>query len=113
MGQEDPAFQEKLTEAQSLDAEYQQWLAEARARTESLEAELIAEAYAEFMAAVDVVSEQKGVDIVYRFIPDGEEFAPRDRGEAQAYIRGRAVLQYPEGVDLTDAVMQELALEID
>ncbi len=113
MGQEDPAFQEKLTEAQSLDAEYQQWLADARSRTEALEAELIAEAYAELMAAVDVVSEQKGVDLVYRFIPDDEEFAPRDRSEAQAYIRGRTMLEYPEGLDLTDAVMQELALEIN
>lgn len=110
MDQDDPAFQQKLTEAQQLDMEYQEWLAEARSRSEGLEARLIAEAYGELTAAVEVIAEKRGVDLVYRFIPDGEPFEPRDRNEAQLYIRGRTLLAYPDGVDLTDAIMQELAL---
>ena len=81
-------------------------------RLGALATEHIERAYRDLIAAVEVVAGQHGIDLVYRFIPTGNEF--KALGPAQAYtgIRARIALKYPPELDITDEVMEELALEV-
>jgi len=82
-------------------------------RLGALATEHIERAYRDLVAAVEVVAGQRGIDLVYRFIPTGNGF--QALGPAQAYtsIRARIALKYPPGLDITDEVMEELALEVE
>ena len=60
--------------------------------------------------AVAVVCENRKIDLVYRFIPTENEFMSQSLEQAQTQIQLRTFVKYPEEVDITEAVMEELGL---
>ena len=113
MDEQDPSFADKQQQASLYYQEFQQWNQQAQQRSAQLEADLIAEAYEEIIAAVDVVALEKGIDVVMRFIPQGESVAAPTPQQAQLIIRNRTALKYPDGLDITADVMDELNLETE
>lgn len=81
-------------------------------RLGALAAEHIERAYRDLVAAVEVVAGQRGIDLAYRFIPTGNEFKSVTPPQAYTSVRARIALKYPPGLDITDEVMEELALEV-
>ena len=69
-------------------------------------------AYRDLVAAVEVVAARRNIDIVYRFIPTGNDFNAANPPQSYTGVRARIVLKYPEKLDVTDEVMEELALEV-
>ena len=63
--------------------------------------------------AVEVVADDKDIDVVYRYIPPGEAFNAQNPEQAMMAIRLRTVLRSPDDLDLTDEVLEELSLEIE
>ena len=94
-----------------LQEEFQAWQQTARARGNELEANALAESYREMVAAVDVISDRLGVDLVLRSIPTNDEFTTKDPQTVSVSIRMRTAVKMPEGIDITEAVMDELGLK--
>jgi len=113
LDQESPEFKALIEEGQRAFNEYQAWSRGAMARRNQLDAEQLETSYRALVEAVEVVGARSGIDIVYRFIPTGEDFKASDRGEALDAIRLRTALRYPEGLDITPEVLEELSLEAD
>ena len=109
----DAGLPELQEEAQRAYERYQQLTQQAQQRSAALEAELISEAYGEIRNAVDVVAEEKNIDVVLRFIPADEPVQAATPNQAQVLIRGRAALHYPDALDITLDVMDELNLQAE
>lgn len=82
-------------------------------RRDALLSEQMERAYRDLVAAVDVVSDRNKIDIVYRFIPVDDDFESDSAAAARDAIRARVALKYPDGLDLTDQVLEELDLDLD
>ena len=108
-----PNFEEVRERYRVLLEEVQQWQMEKMGRRDKLIAEQVEQAYRDVVAAVDVVAESNGVDVVYRFVPTDDEFQATSPAAAYESIRARVVIKYPEGLDLTDQVLEELDLEVE
>ena len=76
-------------------------------------AEQLEKAYREMIDAVEVVADRMDIDIVYRFIPTSEAFEAENPEQAMMAIRLRTALRYPEQLDITDAVLEEMSLEAE
>ena len=61
--------------------------------------------------AVEVVSDNREIDIVFRFIPTAESFETNIVEQAMLQIRLRTLLRYPDAIDITEAILEELDLE--
>ena len=83
------------------------------ARTGKLESEYLESSYREMIDAVNVVADRMKIDIVYRFTPPSEEFETDNPRAAMSTIRMRSALRYPDDLDITDAVADELGLDIE
>ena len=59
----------------------------------------------------EIVADQRSIDFVYRFIPTAEPFGTKNAEQAMLQIQLRTFLKYPEAVDITQHVMDELDLE--
>ena len=81
-------------------------------RLGQLAADHIERAYRDLVAAVEVVAARRSIDIVYRFIPTANEFNAANPPQSYTGVRARVVLKYPPELDITDEVMEELALEV-
>lgn len=98
-------------EGSSVYEEFMNWQQSALRRTGKLDAEQLERAYRELVAAVEIVADRKGIDTVYRFIPTSEPFDAENPEQAMMAIRLRDALRYPEELDITTDVMEELHLE--
>lgn len=111
----DPATADKQNDFLKQRDEFQKWLQESQQRIAKMEADALMKAYDEIVAAVDVVAERKHIDLVLRFLPseldEGTEVNNAD--EAQSVIRGRTAVKYPEDLDITNLVMEELSLDVE
>jgi Skp family chaperone for outer membrane proteins len=96
-----------------LYQEYDVWRQQALNRRGKLDAEQLETAYREMVEAVQIVAEKKGVDTVYRFIPTDEPFRADNPDQAMTAIRLRSALRYPDDLDLTPDVLEELALDTE
>ncbi len=76
-----------------------------------LEAEQLERSYREMIEAVEIVADKRSIDVVYRFIPTAEPFGTQSSDQAMLQIQLRTFLKYPESVDITQYVMDELDLE--
>jgi hypothetical protein len=65
------------------------------------------------IAAVDVVADRLGIDVVFRFIPTANDFQSFNSGQAYVSVRARIALKYPEALDITDEILEELALDVE
>ena len=95
----------------SVYEEFMNWQQSALRRSGKLDAEQLERAYRELVAAVEIVADRKGIDTVYRFIPTSEPFEAENPEQAMMAIRLRDALRYPEELDITADVMEELHLE--
>lgn len=115
MDQQSPDFADLQRRFAQLRQQFQTWQQEAQQRLAKRDADMLLKAYDEVVAAVEVVADRKGIDIVLRFLPldldDGTEVLSPD--QAQAVIRGRAALKYPDALDITNDIMEELSLDIE
>jgi len=111
MDQSDPAFPGLREQFNQAYQEYQALEREQIRKDQARFAALITEAYQEVVAAVDAVAERQGIDLVLRFVPQDEPLEPENPQQAQLFVRTRTALHYPEGLDITPAVMEELALD--
>jgi Skp family chaperone for outer membrane proteins len=108
-GHIDPA----TPQARAFLAERERWGIERARRMARLAASHIESAYREVVAAVEVVAQRRGVDIVWRFVPTAEPFDAFGGPQAYSAILNRTVLRYPEALDITDDVLKELAIDAD
>jgi Skp family chaperone for outer membrane proteins len=110
MSPDDPQAPEVQRAYQEMLQELERWRRQGSQRLGLLAAEQIERAYRDFVAAVEVVAERRGIDIVYRFIPTDREFQAANPPTAYIAIRARIAVTYPEGIDITDEVLEELAV---
>ena len=112
---EDPEFEAATQEGQALMQQRDRFLQQANAAKATLSAEQVERAYRELVDAVNVVADRMGIDTVNRFIPTDDPFefqpGPNAFNQAMLQIRLRSVLRYPEEVDITEEVMEELGIE--
>ena len=80
-------------------------------RLDQLRAGFLERAYRDLVAAVEVVAQRRQIDIVLRFVPTANDFQAQSLAAAYTGVRARIALKYPEALDITDAVLEELAIE--
>lgn len=110
---EDPKYREVQQIYKAMGEEYQRWVAQARGQMEQLETSQIELAFRELVLGVEVVAERLNIDIVYQFVATADDFATSNPARATLAIRERSALVYPEQLDITDAVLEELSLVSD
>ena len=102
-----------LQQGQLIYEEFSRWQQQAIAQRGKLDAEHLERAYRNMIDAVEVVSDRKDIDTIYRFIPTDEAFQADNPDQAMVAIRLRTALRYPNELDITDDVMDELSLDLD
>lgn len=107
---DDPQLPEAQGRAQALMTNYNDWQKRSQQIRGKKVAEQLESAYREAVEAVEVVADNQHIDVVYRFIPTSDEFKSDSPGHASEQIRLRTFLRYPEAVDITPAVLEELGL---
>lgn len=105
-------LQRTFEEWQQAEQAFRQWQQTALARTGKLESEYLERSYRELLDAVNVVADRRNIDLVWRHTPPDAPFETEDPRAAMSTIRLRSALRYPESLDITDAVMKELGLEV-
>jgi len=110
VNQESPDFPRVQAQFQQMMQEYQSWQQGTMAIRQKLGAEQIESAYRELIEAVDIVAERQGIDIVTQFVPTGEPFDAETMDVASLQVRRRGLLRYPDEIDITEAVAEELGL---
>lgn len=110
---ESPDFAEAMQAMEELNQEYQLFQRDAVQRINVLQAEQLERAYGDIVSAVEVVCDERNLDLVFRYIPVDEEFTGETSADAMNEIRMRSLLRYPDGIDITDAVLDEMALPLD
>ncbi|MBT8484197.1 MAG: OmpH family outer membrane protein [Phycisphaerales bacterium] len=110
---ESPDAQDLYQRGSTLYQEYSTWQQQAMRQRGQLDAKQLETAYRELIEAVEVVADRRAIDTVYRFIPTSESFEAENPDQAMMAIRLRTALRYPEDLDITDHVLQELSLEVD
>jgi hypothetical protein len=109
---DDPEMAQVQQTFQAMLQQREQIRVAAARRLGQLAADHIERAYRDLVAAVEVVAARRNIDIVYRFIPTGNDFNAANPPQSYTGVRARVVLKYPEELDITDEVMEELALEV-
>ncbi|MHC4808876.1 MAG: OmpH family outer membrane protein [Planctomycetota bacterium] len=107
---DEAAMQDAFQRYQQVQQEFQQWQQSARNRGDLLEGEILKEAYAELVAAVEVVADRRNVDLVLRAVRTDADFAEPDSRSVSLSMRMRTALLRPEGMDMTEDVLEELGL---
>jgi Skp family chaperone for outer membrane proteins len=108
---DDPRAAEIQRAYQGMLQELERVRREGAQRLDQLQAEQVERAYRDFVAAVEVVAQRRQIDIVFRFIPTADEFQVPTLAAAYIAVRSRIAVKYPPGLDITDEVLQELAIE--
>lgn len=109
---DDPKVPQIQQAYQQMLQELDQVRREGAQRLGALQADQTERAYRDFVAAVEVVAERHKIDLVLRFIPTGDAFDAANPAAAYTAIRARLAVKYPEGLDITDEVLQELAIDL-
>jgi Skp family chaperone for outer membrane proteins len=93
--------------------EYRAFQQLAMRRRAKLDATHLEQAYRELLEAVEVIAEQRDIDVVHRFIPPHDPFETDNPEQAMIAIRLRTTLRSPSSLDITDDVLEELSLELE
>ena len=107
---EDPKFPEAQERWQLMMQEYQQWQQGTMAIQQKLGSEQIEAAYRELVDATDIVAERLGVEMVIRFVPPDEPFESETLDQASDQVGRRLFLKYPDSIDITAKIEEELGL---
>ncbi|MCP4759731.1 MAG: hypothetical protein GY876_09790 [Planctomycetes bacterium] len=112
---DDPDFESINMEAQAVLQQRDRFMQQANVAKATLGAEQVERAYRELVDAVNVVADRLEIDTVHRFIPTDDSFeiqpSPGAFQAAMLQIRLRSVLRYPEDIDITGEVLEELGIE--
>ena len=112
---EDSEFEAISREGQGLLQQRDRLIQQANAAKATLGAEHVERAYRELIDASNVVADRLEIDMVHRFIPTDDPFevqpGPGAFQAAMMQIRLRSVLRYPEDIDITSEVLDELGIE--
>lgn len=112
MERDSPQTKEKIDEYRKLYDEYMHWAQEtAVPKRNELDVKHLQQAYRELVSAVNVVADKMGIDIVLRFIATDKDFKAANAEQALTEIRLRTAVKYPDKLDITNEVMQELSLK--
>lgn len=106
-----PDLEKAQREFASLRDEYNRWREGAMRIQEKFLAEQVEAAYRELLNAVEIVSDREGIDVVLRTLVPGDPFESNTFIEARDNVVGRAILRYPEAIDITGRVMKELGVQ--
>ncbi len=109
---DDPGIADVQQAFQAMMQQREQMRVNAGQRLGKLAADHIERAYRDLVAAVEVVADRRGIDIVYRFIPTANDFSSASPQQSYTGVRARVALKYPPELDITDEVMEELSLEV-
>ena len=110
---EAPEREDVSRRGQQIVQEFQAFQEQANRMRQEMTSAHLERAYRELVAAVNVVSDTMNIDIVFRFIPTDDEFQKSAAGgSAMQEIRMRSLLRYPEALDITSDVLEELDLDI-
>ena len=109
--EEDPEFPEAQQRMQGIMQEYQTFAQGAQAQMGQLQTQQLERGYREMVEAVEVVADKMDIDIVQRFIPTAEPFGTTMVEQAMLQIQLRAFLRYPDAIDITEEILEELDLE--
>jgi Skp family chaperone for outer membrane proteins len=109
---DDPRVPEIQRAYQMMVQQLERQRMEGAQRLDQLRAGHVEKAYRDFVAAVEVVAQRRQIDIVFRFVPTENDFQAQGLAAAYTSVRARIALKYPEALDITDAVLEELALEL-
>ena len=110
---ESPEGREIMTQGRAKNQERQEWLRLMMAKRNQLESGHLSTAYQELISAVQIVAERKNIDIVLRTIPPEDEILGKDVDATMLQIRLRSALVYPEDLEITEDVMNELGVDQD
>ncbi len=108
--QDSPEFPEVQARFQEMMQDYQKWQQGTRAIQQKLGAEQIETAFKEMVEAIDIVAEEEKIDIVLRFVPVDQPFESEMMDAANLQVQRRTILHYPDTIDITAKVEQELGL---
>jgi hypothetical protein len=112
---DDSEFEAISKEGQGLLQQRDMLIQQANAAKATLGAEQVERAYRELVDAINVVADRLEIDMVHRFIPTDDPFevqpGPGAFQAAMLQIRLRSVLRYPEDIDITSEVLDELGIE--
>jgi hypothetical protein len=109
---DDPEMPVLAEEGRRLLQLRQQFIQGAQLRQSELTATQLEAAYRELIEAVKVVAERRSIDIVHRFIPTDEPFGTTNAADALIQIRLRNLLLYPDALDLTSEVADDLGVDM-
>jgi hypothetical protein len=113
ISQDSPEFEEVRRKFGKLQQEQQLWEIDKRRQRGQLASSQIEKAYRDVIAAVEVVSDRHDIDIVYRFIPTADPFESTNPEQASQAVLARIALRYPDGLDITREVLEEMSLTTD
>jgi Skp family chaperone for outer membrane proteins len=112
MDQNSPEFREKYEAATKLYEEYQTWGREvALKKRDEMDVKHLQRVYKELTSAVNIVADRLGIDVVLRFIPTDKDFIALNADQALSEVRLRSAVKYPERLDITSEVLQELNVQ--
>ena len=105
-----PEYRKVYEEYQMVYNEFEQWRQAKAKEQEALGLDRMVKAFQDFEAAIDVVAKRLEIDLVLQAIAPDD--LPRDDfARASWNISNRFVLRYPEGLDITNEVMEELSIK--
>jgi len=113
MDPESEDAQRTFEEGRTVYDEYMRWQQAAMVERGQLDAQHLERVYRDLVEAVQVVADRQGIDTVYRFIPTDEAFRSENPEQAMLAIRLRTAIRYPDELDITDDVLEELSLDIE
>ncbi|MEM7228787.1 MAG: OmpH family outer membrane protein [Planctomycetota bacterium] len=108
---DDPAFEGLAQEWEELNGRRRMVEEEASRTYSGLLTDQMTSAYRDIVNAVEVVSDRRDIDIVLRFIPTSNDFQGMSPDQIGQGILSRVALRYPDGLDITDDVIEEMALD--
>jgi len=111
--QDDPDMAALAAEGRNLLEQRRGFVQAAQMAQSQLAGTQLERAYRELIDAVKIVAEARDIDLVHRFIPTDDPFKNTTAADATLEIRLRSLLVYPDALDITGDVADELGIDLD
>lgn len=105
-----PEYRQIYDEYQRLHKEYTTWRDSFIKRRDAVAAKQVTAVYDELVAAVDIVAKRLDIDIVMQARSPSDELSQTDYSKAGWDIALRTILKFPESIDITEQVRDELGI---
>jgi Skp family chaperone for outer membrane proteins len=108
----DPKYQEIYEEYQTAVSAYKSASEDAKKERNRMHVDALKKADADFHAAIEVVTKRLGIDVVFRAESPNRKI-DEDYTHAGWDLQAQAVIQYPEAMDITVEVCQEMGITLE